>query len=207
MREVDIANQRFGRLVAVKRVENVGRKTFWQVDCDCGTSRSMCLDSIKKSKSCGCLVAETARQRSLKHGHAVDYAASKTYKSWAGAKGRCFNPSDAKFANYGALGITMSEDWATDFRNFLRDMGECPKGKTLGRIDVGKGYRADNCRWETNDQQARARTDNVFVEHDGQRLVLKDFAAVNSVPYKQLHARVKYHGQTPQEAVLHIRSR
>lgn len=79
-------------------------------------------------------------------------------------------------------------------------MGQRPVGTTLDRLDPHGNYEPGNCRWATAHQQARTRTDNVFVEHGGQRMVLKDFAAVVGVDYKKLSALVKRTGMTPSEA-------
>jgi hypothetical protein len=95
----------------------------------------------------------------------------------------------------------MDRDWAEDFSRFLADMGPCPEGHTLGRIDVDQGYGPDNCRWETAHQQARARTDNVWVTLSGERLVLKDYAERVGVPYKRIHTKIRYEGLTIDEAV------
>jgi hypothetical protein len=126
-------------------------------------------------------------------------------RAWEHAKQRCANPRDAKYPNYGARGITMCVEWRDDLTAFLRDMGPRPAGTTLDRVDVNAGYEPGNCRWATASQQARTRTDNVLVEHEGRRLVLKDFAAEMGVSYKSLHARIKYRGQTPAEAVAALR--
>ena len=94
----------------------------------------------------------------------------------------------------------MSPAWLDSFPAFLADMGECPTGMTLDRIDVNGPYTKGNCRWADARTQSRNRTDNVYVEHNGERMVLKDFAAAVGVPYKTLHRRVKYKGMTPIEA-------
>lgn len=95
----------------------------------------------------------------------------------------------------------MHPEWAASFEAFLRDMGECPPGLTLDRIDVNRGYDPGNCRWATGAEQARTRTDNVVFDYDGQRMVLKDIAAATGVSYSTLHARIKYRGQTLAEAL------
>jgi lambda repressor-like predicted transcriptional regulator len=40
-----------------------------------------------------------------------------------------------------------------NFVEFLKDMGEKPKGMSLGRINNDGPYSPDNCRWETSKQQ------------------------------------------------------
>lgn len=94
----------------------------------------------------------------------------------------------------------MCEEWMSSFETFLKDMGECPPDKTLDRIDVNGHYEPRNCRWATMAEQARTRTDNILVEHNGQKMILKDFAALMKVNYKSLHRRVKYLGESPHEA-------
>ncbi|AXC50085.1 hypothetical protein DRW48_10605 [Paracoccus suum] len=101
----------------------------------------------------------------------------------------------------------MCPEWSRDFETFLGDMGECPPGKSIDRINPDDGYRPDNCRWATTSQQARTRTDNVLVEHDGKKMILKDFAALKGVNYKTLHNYVRYKGMEPDEAAARLLSR
>lgn len=70
-----------------------------------------------------------------------------TYNSWRAMKARCDNPHNERYSSYGGRGICYDPRWTT-FEAFLDDMGERPKGKTLGRRDADLGYNVDNCRWE-----------------------------------------------------------
>lgn len=204
---LDVTGKRYGRLVAVERLPSGPSGTRWRFRCDCGAVIDRTFEPIRSgfTKSCGCLRVERTVQRSVTHGASRGRVRTPELRAWEHAKQRCANPRDAKYANYGARGIAMCDEWRNDFAAFLRDMGPRPNGTTLDRIDVNGGYEPGNCRWATASEQARTRTDNVVVEHDGRRLVLKDFAAEMGVSYKSLHSRVKYRGQTPAEAVAALR--
>lgn len=49
---------------------------------------------------------------------------------------------------------------------------------TIDRIDVNGDYCPENCRWITIEDQQRNKTNNVFVEFDGQMKTICEWAAV-----------------------------
>lgn len=73
------------------------------------------------------------------HGHSVGGHASPTYQSWQAMIKRCTNPQYIDWHRYGGRGITVCPEWR-DFRNFLKDMGIRPAGKTLDRINNDGNY-------------------------------------------------------------------
>lgn len=90
----------------------------------------------------------------LRHGHTAAGAVSKEYRAWTNMKSRCGNPKDPKFKNYGARGVSVCERWSK-FEGFIEDMGSCPAGMTLDRINNDDGYHPENCRWISNTDQQR----------------------------------------------------
>jgi hypothetical protein len=57
---IDITHQTFGRLTAIGRAPNKGRRTVWVCKCDCGNTISVDTSALRSgnTKSCGCLQKE-----------------------------------------------------------------------------------------------------------------------------------------------------
>lgn len=141
--------------------------------CSCGKEKIIAQSNLLKgkSKSCGCISIENARNRAT-HGM------SKTdiYQTWNRMWSRCTNPIVDRYKNYGGRGITVCDEWK-NFENFFADMGDKPTRKhSLGRIDNNKNYCKENCRWETPIEQANNTSTNRFIEIDGERKTISQWA-------------------------------
>ena len=133
------------------------KATYGLFECQyCGEEFEARTTHIKRghTKSCGCLSGE-------KHG----LTSHKFYNTWKHMVDRCSNPNNKDYIHYGARGIIVCEEWL-DIRNFV-DWAERTypntKGVSLDRIDNGKGYSPENCRWADATTQIlnqRKRKDN-----------------------------------------------
>lgn len=118
---------------------------------------------------------------------------------------RCHDPKNPRFSDYGARGITVCDSWRASPRAFVEDVAPRPPGMTIERPDNDRGYGPDNFKWATRAEQARNKRNNIWVEVDGRRLILKDACALLGMPYGAIAKRVSK-GIAP-EIALRLRSR
>jgi hypothetical protein len=136
----------FNLLTVVRPASKRGKskQLFWECKCMCGNITVVCSFDLRnnRTKSCGCL--------RLKHGHYN----SPANVSWRSMCSRCTNPNSGNWEHYGGapIPVFVCPEWST-FKNFLVDMGERPKGTTLGRVlDIGN-YEPGNVFWMTKEEQ------------------------------------------------------
>ncbi len=171
------------------------------VECSCGTRKTMYWSNVKfgKSQSCGCLARERASAHQLRHGLSKKPGA---YKSWYGMKGRCYNKNNPKFPNYGARGIVVCERWRRSFDNFLEDMGHPHPGQSIDRINNDGNYEPGNCRWSYSIQQARNKTTTNYVFVEGVRMSLVEAVEKHSaLPYQVVWDRITRYGWSTEDAL------
>lgn len=148
--------------------------------CECGNIRTGGIGRLKNFKSCGCWERKQ---------HGMTNASE--YVAWANMIERCTNPKVKNFVNYGGRGITVCREWMDSFAVFFKHIGAKPDPKmTLDRIENNKGYFPGNVRWATYEQQLQNTRKNVFLEHKGQRLCLREWSRKTGLNHKTIANRI-----------------
>lgn len=193
MRLIIEAGAVYGRLAVMAELAQVekpsgGYNRVFLCLCECGQKKAVRMQHLRSGriKSCGCLHDETHKT----------HAKSNTieYRAWIGIKSRCLNKNSAAFQNYGARGISISDNWINSFDAFYADMGDCPQGNSIDRIDNDGNYEKSNCRWATRHEQSRNTSRNIMITFKGATLPLVDWASKLNIPYYRLRNRIKVLG-------------
>jgi hypothetical protein len=200
-KRLDLKGKKFGRLLVLDYVGlNKHSRSIWECLCDCGMTAVVEGFKLKSghTKSCGCLNIEKLIERSTTHGLMRLYY--RAYKTWQDMLQRCYNPKNKRYKDYGGRGIKVCERWLgkDGFKNFIEDMGDRPLYLTIHRIDNDGDYELKNCKWETDREQQRNRSNNKILVFNGISHCIAEWADILGWNTKTLYNRY-YKGWTDEE--------
>lgn len=126
---------------------------------------------------------------------------------WQGMKARCFNENCRAYRIYGGRGITICDEWKTDFMAFYNHIGQRPTPHhTVDRIDNDGDYRPGNVRWATRAEQLNNIRRNIAGVVDAERLT----AAQAAVRYRLNASAIRSHlqrGRCLPDVIEYLRAR
>lgn len=129
------------------------------------------------------------KQKTLIDGQ--DRKLMKEYRIWKAIKTRTLNKNTDSADRYILRGITMCDSWRDSFEEFYNDMGKCPDGCSIDRIDPNGNYEPTNCRWANDFTQSQNRGEfNKTFTHNNETHVLKEWARILNINYGTLYARI-----------------
>lgn len=193
MRKIHYADRIGTKFNSLLILESIGERFLCL--CDCGVTKSIRSGHVISGSivNCGCI-------KQFKHRR----TGTALYKVFTGMVQRCHNPKSYRYDLYGGRGISVCDEWRNDNRLFFKwceDNG-WEKGLDIDRIDNYGNYSPDNCRIVTHKANARNKRNTIFIEYDGKRKSLADWADELSMKYTTLRCRVQVYGWSIEEALL-----
>lgn len=197
---------KYGRLTIIG-FEHAKRHWMWRMRCDCGNEKTLNPSDVKtgKTRSCGCLHNEAARERASKFtNHVKDN--KRLYGIYNGMKKRCYSPKEPRYADYGGRGIVICDEWMDEehgFDNFVAwaNKNGYKDNLTIDRIDVDGDYRPENCQWKTLKEQNNNKRQTLWVEYKGERIQLHKLCEREGVSYDTVHNRIYALGWDVEKAI------
>lgn len=196
--------QKFGRLTVIREVEPhinpKGQKVRMILcKCDCGNESTIQLSRLTcgLTTSCGCLRLEKVGSLNKRYEkitgeklpEGFSFRKSRIYGIWTDMLHRCVNPAEK---NYYGKGISVCEEWRSDFFNFYFwaiDNGYTDE-LTIDRIDSDGNYEPSNCRWATYKQQNNNNCMNRKVTYNGVTHTIGEWGEITGIGRDLLYQRI-----------------
>ena len=194
---IDLAGQRFGKVVVIERTAHTVGQAKWICRCDCGKVHEGFSSNLRRGghTSCGC-----GKGKMGTHGD----TGTPTYGTWGAMMRRCYDPNFVSYSRYGARGVTVCARWH-DYANFKADMGIRPHGHTLDRKNNDLEYAPSNCRWATYSEQRINQKSRVrLIEYNGEFKPLSHVAKQYGFNRQLLAYKLDVLGLTVDEAMKEL---
>ena len=212
---VNLTGKQFGRLTVTGfeeyRKRPDGRNNgYWRCICRCGHESIVSTANLTSGavQSCGCLMLEKAKETHTVHGFCSRKDKTpRLYSIWGCMKTRCYNKNREDYKYYGGRGISVCNEWKHNFaafREWALSNGY-DDSLTLDRIDPDGNYCPSNCRWATAKEQGNNKRRTIFLEIDGVRKTLTQWADDVGMPRNRIYSRY-YRGDRGHDLIRPVAS-
>ena len=212
MIKIHLEGQTYGRLFVMYDFEKeIGKSKknmhICHCKCICGNEVDVFACHLRSghTQSCGCYKNEQIRKtKNKKH----ELSHNHLYKKFYSIIGRCHNPKDKAYHNYGARGIKILPHFnsVVDFCNYVSELEKQAKIKygndaklSLDRIDNNGDYMEGNLRVVPDIIQNRNRRTNVVINN----MCVSEICEKYNIKRSTIYARKRRHNCSTEEAVLY----
>lgn len=188
---IDLAGQRFGRLLVVQREGTQCGSATWLCRCDCGKETVVNGHNLRRGLivSCGCKRATVPPFKT--HGKSK----TRLHRIWRGMKQRCFNPNLTAYKNYGGRGITVCDEWLGEdgFQHFYdwAMANGYDEDLEIDRRDNDGDYEPSNCQWASRERQANNRRTNATLTLNNETHTIAEWTKITGISKAAIEGRLK----------------
>lgn len=196
----DLVGKRFGYLSVLDFSHTYKGHSYWLCVCECGGHTVVRGSHLKSGNvtSCGCRKGNITHYKS----------GTRLYAIWNNMRERCRNPKTKEYPCYGGRGIKVCDEWLNNFQAFydwamVNGYDEtAPRGQcTIDRIDNDGNYCPENCRWTTAKVQANNTRRTRFIELDGERHSVTEWARRLGINQSTISMRLNKYGWSAEKAL------
>lgn len=161
---------------------------YLRVKCrctECGEETTPLWENVRTGKTTRCnRCAHAASRRAVvakTWGRTPDELDRWIRGKWFAVRGRCDDPTNRQYANYGGRGIRLSEEFRNPiaFINYMRTVGDVRdafrRKLEIDRIDNERGYERGNLRWSTHSENNCNKRNTPRVEYNGETMLFTEF--------------------------------
>lgn len=186
-----------------------GQRTKCNCTCSCGTS---CIVDAAKiinghTKSCGCLSKETSSLLFSKY----SIKNRPLYTCYKAMIDRCYNNKNKRYKNYGAVGVSVCDEWLKSFEVFAEWAlsNGYKRGLQLDKDILGDSllYSPNTCQFVTPQVNANNRKNCRFYLHDGIKKSLMAICKDEGIKYEAVRHYLRHFNKTIDEAIFLVKSK
>ena len=196
----DLAGMKFGDWTVLEYAGN----SHWLCKCTCGAVHRVQTGRLRfgaTNRCAKCNAGLITSERATTHGESN----TKLYGVFLGMHDRCERPSNRNYNRYGGRGICVCKEWSEKdgyihFSKWSKANGY-KEGLTIDRINNDGNYSPENCRWVTPRENANNTSTNRWVEIDGEKKTVAQWARYFNLPVHIFYSRYIKHKWSLEETL------